>query len=119
MYHMFRRIVRLHDVFCINDRNTSVKTRNSNLLFFFQYFLHSFIDYLELIRPVSSVKVRAHIETVIITTFRLIVKCWRKGRDLVSVSTIVPEEDLYFFSQGSDVFVHLFVVDSIKHRNRS
>ena len=69
---------------------------NSNLLFFFQYFLDSFIDNLELVRPVSSVKVRAHIEAVIITAFRVKVECGRQDGYLVSVSTIVPKEPLYF-----------------------
>ncbi len=68
--------------------------------------LNSFVDYFELVGPVSGIGVRAHVVAVVIAALGVEVEGRGEGGGLVAIEPIVGKEPLYLGRQLLHVLVN-------------
>lgn len=100
------------------NRGWSITVSLKTILLTFDL-LHSFIDNLELIWPISRIEKWPHIISIIITAFRIEMEWWRQNRAFMTIDWIESKESFYFQSKFINTLVYLFEIHTIEHRNRT
>lgn len=80
--------------------------------------LHSLVDDLVLVGPISRIDERPHVVSVIIAAFRVEVERWRQDCAFVAIDAVEGEESFDFCCKLVNVCIDLLVVHSIEHGDR-
>jgi hypothetical protein len=88
----------------------------SAAFFFYLHFPHSLIDDVELVGPVSGIKPRTHVESVVIAGLGIIEESWWQGGHFVSVVSIVRKESFDFGGQLLKTAIGFLIDHSVEHR---